>query len=287
MTEAEPAELSWKVDGLTMRGLAWGDPGQPPVLALHGWLDNAASFRLLAPLLEGYHVVAVDLTGHGQSDWRSADATYQVYDDVPQLVALADQLGWETFRLMGHSRGAIMSSILAAAFPERVSQLVLLDGVYPPPVPESEFVGQMRNFVRERQRLAARKPRVYPDLDAAVAAREEQGLSAEAAHYIATRNLRPCSGGYELTTDPRLRGASAVKLTPGQVSAMLDGLRCPVLLLMAQRGLAVTHAKRFSALDQHVPLAQVETFPGGHHFHMEAGVAKLGDRILVFFEESK
>jgi pimeloyl-ACP methyl ester carboxylesterase len=287
VTGGEAAQLTWEIDGLTLKGLAWGEPGGRPVLALHGWLDNAASFALLAPLLKGHYVVAPDLTGHGQSDWRSPDATYQVYDDIPQIVGIVDLLGWDDFNLLGHSRGAIISSILASAFPERVRRLVLLDGVSPPPLAENEFVGQLRNYVIERKRLLARRPRIYPDVQAAVAAREEQGLTPEAASLIARRNLRPCEEGYLLTTDPRLRGASAVKLTPGQVKAMLDALETPTLLMMAEQGLAVTHAKRFSAMDEHVPRARVEAFPGGHHFHMESEVATLATRILTFFEDEK
>ena len=46
------AECHWEVHGLRLAGLAWGDPASPPVLCLHGWLDNAASFDALAPLLQ-------------------------------------------------------------------------------------------------------------------------------------------------------------------------------------------------------------------------------------------
>lgn len=70
MIKRESSELSWQINGLNLCGLSWGTPDLPPLLMLHGWLDNAASFALLAPLMKGYYVVAIDLTGHGKSDRR-------------------------------------------------------------------------------------------------------------------------------------------------------------------------------------------------------------------------
>ena len=253
---------------------------------MHGWLDNAASFALLAPLLaKHFYVVAPDLTGHGQSDWRSPDATYQVYDDVPQLHGLIAQLDWDRFGLIGHSRGAIIASLFAACFPERVRPLVLLDGVSPPPLPGEEFVPQLRSFITERDRLRARKLRTFRNIDAAARVREEQGLSASAARLIAARNLKPSGDGYSWSMDPRLRGASAVKMTPEQVDAMLGSLPEPTLLLMAERGLSITNPGKFAPLAERIPGVLLETVPGGHHFHLEEGVDKLGLRIVRFLEE--
>ena len=88
----QPRERSWRVHGLELRGLSWGEAGAHPVLCLHGWLDNAASFSVLAPRLENCHVVALDLTGHGRSSWRSDDATYQIWDDLPEIQGVVDAL---------------------------------------------------------------------------------------------------------------------------------------------------------------------------------------------------
>ena len=154
MTPPGARELQWEVHGLNLAGLAWGSSDNPPLLALHGWLDNAASFALIAPqLAEQFYVVALDLTGHGHSDCRSADATYQVYDDLPEIMAVVEQLGWQRFELMGHSRGATIAALFAASFPEYVNHLVLLDGVAPPPLGEEEFPAQMRSYVLDKERL--------------------------------------------------------------------------------------------------------------------------------------
>ncbi len=189
---------------------------KPPLLALHGWLDNAASFAPLASrLADTFYVVALDLSGHGRSDWRSADATYQVYDDLPQIRSIVEQLGWSSFALMGHSRGAVIASLFAAAFPELVTRLVLLDGVASSSLEAEGYVEQMRRFVVDKERLLQRKYRVFKTEQEAVTVREEQGLDRASAELIALRNLRVCEGGLTWSTDPRLRGASAVKDDPG------------------------------------------------------------------------
>lgn len=275
-------EHRWQVDGLDIAGLAWGDPANPPVLALHGWLDNACSFAMLAPLLRDHYVIALDLSGHGQSSRRSADATYQIYDDLPQIYSVLKQLGWDQHAVIGHSRGALISALFASAFPEQVEKLVLLDSISPPTLEPTEFVSQMRRFVLEKRRLTDRRTRVYANSQLAVTARQEQGLHREAAELIAGRNLTEVEGGYTWTTDPRLRGASAVKMTAEQVDTMLRSLDMPTLVLLAEDGLASTNASRFSALAGCIPEVVIERYPGGHHFHMESGADKLGARINRF-----
>ncbi len=277
-------EHQWDCSGLRLAGLAWGNPDARPILALHGWLDNAASFALLAPPLAaaGFYLVAPDLSGHGKSERRSPDATYNVYDDLPQLHALVEQLGWGQFALLGHSRGAIISSLYAACFPEQVSELVLLDGVAPPPLEERAFVEQMRRFVTDRARLLPRQNRVFESVAEAAAVREEQGLDHRAARLMAERNLVPCEGGLRWSMDPRLRGASSAKMTATQVDTMLEALPEATLLLMAEQGLAATRPKRFRALASHIPGVTLEEVPGGHHFHMQDGVDTLAERIALF-----
>ena len=68
--------------GISLAAVEWGDPDGLPVIALHGWLDNAASFAPLAARLEGVRLIALDLAGHGLSDHPSPDNTYHISTDV-------------------------------------------------------------------------------------------------------------------------------------------------------------------------------------------------------------
>ena len=101
-----PRERRFALPGLTLAAEIWGSPGERPIIASHGWLDNAGSFSLLAPLLPGYEIVALDLAGHGLSGSRSPDSAYNLWQDVGDLLDVADAMGWQRFTLLGHSRGA-------------------------------------------------------------------------------------------------------------------------------------------------------------------------------------
>lgn len=280
--ESRPSQaLGWRVNNLQLAGLSWGAPGERPVLALHGWLDNAASFAFLAPLLQGCHVVALDLTGQGKSAWRSADASYLIWDDLPEIVGVLDALGWETFDLVGHSRGAIISTLLASAFPTRVRRLVLLDAVVPDAVPAENFPEQLRTALQDKVRLQGRSNRIFTSMEAAIESRAARGLTAAAARALVERNLRACSDGWQWTTDPRLQGASAVKLTREHLQAVLNALSMPTLLLQGQNGLGQSQQQAEYAR-QHIPKLVVESLPGGHHFHMEVDVERVAERISQF-----
>lgn len=289
MTDGLPPDaeqLTWRVNGLTLAGMAWGKPGGSPVMALHGWLDNAASFALVAPLLDHCRVVALDLTGHGKSDWRSADASYQIWDDLPEIAGVADCLGWEQFSLLGHSRGAIISTLLASAMPERISKLVLLDALVPQPLPEEQFSQQLRAFLLDKPRLSQTRHRVYASADEALSSRQRGAgsLPQEGARRLVERNLTPCEGGYRWSTDPRLRGASAVKLSEGHVQCVLQALCMPSMLLLAEQGHGgdpgfVQRVSRYASA------MTLETVAGGHHFHMEAKVRDVASRIAGFIHQ--
>ena len=94
-------------------GLRGGEAGGTRVLALHGWLDNAASFLPLADHLSGIELVVPDLPGHGHSVHIGPGAEYTSGVAVNAVLDLADALGWDEFCLLGHSMGAGVASLLA------------------------------------------------------------------------------------------------------------------------------------------------------------------------------
>ena len=246
----------------------YGPGDGQPVIALHGWLDNAATFSRLAPLLEGVRIVALDLPGHGHSDHRPLGAAYNIWDYAHDVLQTAEQFGWKRFSLLGHSMGAIVSVLLAGAMPERVERLALIDGVIP-------FTGEAETAPQKLgeslQKLLAvddkRKP-VYATFEQAVAARMKGvgAVSHEAAERLAQRGLMPVPGGYTWRTDARLMLPSSMRLTRAHALAFVHRVACPASLILAEQGLLNQPA--MVELTQNLPFA-LHRLPGGHHLHLD------------------
>jgi len=253
-----------------------------PVIALHGWLDNANSFARLAPKLEGLRILALDMAGHGHSDHRPPGSAYGLPDYAHDVLQVAEQMGWERFSLLGHSLGAIISVIVAAAVPQRVSRLALIDGLVPP-VGEPESVVERMGAALQAQltRQSKRKP-VYPDMDRAVEARMKGmvAVSRKAAELLAQRGLMPVPGGYTWRSDSRLTLPSAIRLTRAQALSFVMAVRCPAQLIVAEDGMLAQNRE----LLESVPFA-VTSLPGGHHLHLndEAGARSVADCFNRFF----
>jgi 2-succinyl-6-hydroxy-2,4-cyclohexadiene-1-carboxylate synthase len=98
----------------------------PPVLLLHGFTGSSSSFeQVVAVLQSDFHVVAVDLIGHGRTDAPAAAEPYRLNRVVNYLMQLMDARGHGTFACLGYSMGGRTGLALACEFPERVSALVL------------------------------------------------------------------------------------------------------------------------------------------------------------------
>ncbi|XP_037702276.1 serine hydrolase-like protein 2 isoform X1 [Choloepus didactylus] len=122
------SELKLAVPWGHIAAKAWGSLKGPPVLCLHGWLDNANSFNRLIPLLpQDFYYVAMDFGGHGLSSHLSPGFPYYSQDFVCQIRRVAAALKWNRFSLMGHSFGGTVGGMFSCIFPEMVDKLILLD----------------------------------------------------------------------------------------------------------------------------------------------------------------
>jgi pimeloyl-ACP methyl ester carboxylesterase len=257
-----------------LAALHWPNPGAPRVLCLHGWLDNAASFIPLNASLKGLDpvgldLVALDFAGHGYSSHRPAGSRYYLHDYLWDVEAALDALDWDAADIIGHSLGGVIAGLYAAASPERINRLVLLDGLGPPTAGSGQSVERLR-----RSMASTRKPestlRRYQSIDEAARARQKvTPMSDAAVRLLVERAIGSQDDHFRWRTDPRLNWHSPFLMTEEQVLELLAGIEAPSLSIVAT---PIAHwfkpqqvEKRMAAL----PRAQHQTIEGHHHFHME------------------
>ncbi len=247
-----------------------GNPDGVALLAMHGWLDNAASFVPLLPYLRAFDVVALDLPGHGASDHRAPGYDYFFFDWIHDALDALDALGWSRAHLLGHSMGAAIATLLAAATPERVRRLALIESLGPVAVAADTAAQRLRAAVLARRSVAQRPRRVIPDLDTAVASRLAVGdMRAEAARMIVARNLEGVEGGWRWRSDPRLVLPSHLRITEEAALAIVAAVEAPTLLIAADPAPPYfTEALRESRVARLRDGRRI-VVRGGHHLHME------------------
>ena len=277
-------EVRLRLPHLEVAAHLYGPEDGRPVIALHGWLDNAASFSRLAPLLNGVRILALDLPGHGLSDHRPAGAGYNIWDYAYDILQTAEQFGWQRFSLLGHSLGGIVSVLMAGAMPERIERLALIDGVIPYTGEAESAPQKLGEALRALLAVERKRKPVYASFDQAVAARMKGvgAVSREAAERLAQRGLMPVPGGYTWRTDPRLMLPSPLRLTLAHAQAFAQRVECPTSLIIARQGL-MTDAKVIEFIDS-LPF-ESHRLHGGHHLHLDddEGAAAIAAVFNPFF----
>ena len=252
----------------------------PRLLCLHGWLDDAASFVPLAAHLAGVELVAIDLPGHGLSD--HAEAGYTLFDMALAARRAIAALGWERCTVVGHSLGANVGAWLAAAAPDAVDGLVLIEGLGPYTEEAEALPARLGRAFADRLDPARFAARAFPDLDAAVDHRLARAPMAPAsARLIMERQCEALDGGgVRWRFDPALRHASAEYRTEAQALAVLGAIACPTLVVLAEDGLPLARPEtgaRLAALGD----ACAVRLPGRHHLHMD-GPGPVARELIGF-----
>jgi len=216
--------------GLRLRVCTWGQarPDRPPILILHGYLEQGYAWDAVAGRLAG-QVIAPDHRGHGLSEHVGAGGFYHFWDYVGDVDSLVQQLGG-TVDLVGHSMGGTMACLYAGTRPDQVRRLVLIEGVGPPDmVPLA--VGRARSFLHALQE--APRHSILADVNAAAARmrRFNPKLPETTALTLARRTTRPVDGGVIWTWDPLHRATSPVPFDPALFRHWLKAITAPTLYI--------------------------------------------------------
>lgn len=285
--ERVSTEMRFPVWGQTIAARFWdgvvdgGAGGNGvPIIALHGWLDNANSFVPLAGLLTN-PILAIDAAGHGYSGHRPELAATHYIDHVRDVIAVADAQGWDQFILLGHSMGAGVACLVAATFPERVQCLLVIEGLGPPATVEDKVAESLRKAIDGMAALPSKRKPVYPSQTAAAEARTGGfgGLDMASAVMLCERGLEKTDGGWTWRTDARLRLPSSIRLSEAQIEGFLRAIASPTLLIVGEQGMGGSGLfdHRFAWVNG----LAVKRLTGRHHLHMESAAA-VAEAITSF-----
>ncbi len=283
-------EKVWPLRHLTLRGLSWQAPNSPthatPIIGLHGWLDNAATFTRIAPELSRLAPVhCIDLPGHGHSDHRAPGQAYPLVDYVADVAELIDAHFEGPVHIVGHSLGGILGAIYAASFPERVERLVMIDSLGPLTLAPEKSAGQLRKGITKLLRGSGQSMTYGSLQDAAkIRAGGLSPLSSEAANLLVPRNLREVDGGYQWRTDARLRYPSLTRFDEAQVEGFLTAIESPTLFVRAEDGLLGGRENWRNRSGLISDFREV-CVPGTHHCHLDGDVEPVIEAIRVFLDQ--
>lgn len=266
--------------GLALAADRHGPADGAAVLLLHGGGQTRHAWGATARMLaeRGYHAIAMDLRGHGDSGW-SAEGDYGLTSFGADVTAAMESLGRPVV-LVGASLGG-MASLLASAKaePGQVRALILVDIT---PVPRPSGADGIRGFM-------SASPNGFADLDEAADAvaaylphrrrpRDPQGLM---------KNLRWRDGRLHWHWDPAFIEATFQDRTiSGNV--MVDAARAidaPVLLVRGEDS-ELVHPEDVVAFLELMPGAQVVTVPGARHMVAGDQNTQFGAALLDFLIET-
>jgi pimeloyl-ACP methyl ester carboxylesterase len=282
-----PTSHTFTSQRLRMHYVDWGNEDAEPMLMVHGGRDHARNWDWVAERLQPrYHILAMDLRGHGESDWAPGGA-YGHAQNIQDIAQLIHQKIGQPTTIIGHSLGAMLSLAYAGAFPETVKKLIAIDGIAPDPELDQAYEAQpveerLRGWIEDRRATAGRFPRRYPTLESAVARMQEENqhlTDAQARHLTRHGAQQNEDGTYTWKFDnaARFGGGPTGQLSTKDQYRLWSRITCPVLLVRGSDSFFPD--PEADGRLQHLPTARQVTIPGAghwvHHDQLELFMAEI------------
>jgi pimeloyl-ACP methyl ester carboxylesterase len=256
---AVPLEhLTTVVDGCNIHALAWGQPNRHGLVFVHGgaahshwWTHVAAQFA------DDYRVVAIDLSGHGDSDRRATYSLEQWTDEVMAVAKAADITGAPV--VIGHSMGGFVTVVTAARYGSELAGVIVCDSPVTEPDPEVSAPHLHQSFGGDK---------VYASVDEAVArfrtVPPQRFYLDYVMDHVGRQSLRHDADGYRWKFDRNVfaqfsSGMRAIALP------YLSDVSCRLALLRSQYGLVTADIGRamYERLGRAAPVIEIPE--AGHH----------------------
>jgi pimeloyl-ACP methyl ester carboxylesterase len=286
----EPRHRTVDSRGLSIHCLEWGEPTGEPIILVHGFLDQAHSWKffvaeLVKRVARPLWIVAPDCRGHGDSGWVGVGGYYHFPDYVYDLDCVISALGIARFHLVGHSMGGTISFLYSGAFPARVAKLVLIEGVGPPGMDFVDAPLRMTHWIEEVRERGRNHFREYSSVEAGASQLRQTNprLEEDFALELARAGMKRNAGGkWVWKFDPLHRTAAPQPFYTAQALEFFRRISCPVLIVdgaESRQSRRTDKQQRYEAMhDHHI----VTIDHAGHMVHQD-NPAELARAIALFF----
>lgn len=284
-----PSDRYFVSDGLSIHYAEWGSPGDETLVLLHGNRDQCRSwdFFITALFDQGCpfsHMVAVDLRGHGDSDWLHPGRAYQYEDFLKDLTGLLRHFEKNSATLIAHSLGGSIAMLFAGSLPAKVKKLVLIESAGPFARSEGDVPKLLAQWL-EGEASSTEVPFYATQNDAAIAIKKKFPLIPdEVCAHMARHGTKATGQGYVWKYDPRLRLRSYSVLSEGQTRAFIQRIECPTLLIYGSEG-DFLKSPRASRIGLFKSSRLIEITGSGHHVPHEKP-NELAEVVYPFLRET-
>jgi len=253
-SDAMLVDRSLAANGLRIHFLDWGGDGRQPLILLHGIARVAHTFDHLVPqFTDKYHVIAVDMRGHGDSGW-DANGAYLVEDYVSDILSLIGQLKLRNIVLWGNSTGGRVAQVIAGLYPELVSAVI------------SEDVGPERPAAisnRRANRMAQEESGWASEDELLAQLKTDYPLTAEPVllNFAVHGSKRRADNRVVWKRDPAILNG----FVPTELWASVGKIRAPIIYILGGAS-TIVPVETQERLKETLPQVQIVTMPGLGHY---------------------
>lgn len=282
---SQPVEKFFESQRLRLAYWDWGNEDAPPLVLVHGGRDHSRQWDNVARVLrDRFHVVALDLRGHGDSEW-AVGSQYGLPDIALDIVRMIEVVGAPA-TVICHSYGAQASTVAAAAYPEHFARLVAVEGVASGVIRDRDMAPDwIREWGDRARESETPRMRVYRTIEEAAGRLLEQndGLPRDLLHTIASYATKPVAGGYVWKFDGWVLNRTSMEIRRDEMQRFWAKITCPTLLV----------AGSASHLPINPDIPVLEIFPnarlalieGARHWVHHDRFEEFMAQVTAFFQE--
>ncbi|OXU24270.1 hypothetical protein TSAR_009628 [Trichomalopsis sarcophagae] len=274
----------------------WGSKDKQPLLAIHGWMDNAGSFDNIAPLLKHSSILAIDLPGHGLSSWIPKGFLYGEDICAQAMRLVVKKFGWKKVKLLGHSMGGILCHNYARLYPDETEFVVSIDALAFVPntiTKHSKCRAKAVDKLISFEKKVTEEPPSYPEevaIDKWIKAVKFSNLDVPTTKTLMIRGgNRKDDGTYYYTRDYRLsiQNFNACYTTE-VIREMTQLITCPYMVIKFSQTPFLSFDKYWTNVAEILTEKSSDfhfvEMDGWHHMHMMEP-EKIADVINPFLEK--